>query len=78
MEWKEAQDYFRWRLNDDDYRRGFCKPAEEAAVEALGQPKIVRCKDCVYYSEISKHWCELLKIRFDKDAFCSYGKEDRK
>lgn len=46
--------------------------AVDMAIEALEQPEIRYCKDCMYYDRDTGH-CDMHTMMTDPDDYCSYS-----
>lgn len=58
-----------------DYMQEWITPKEvlKVALEALEQPKIVRCKDCKYHGNIYPDYCVNLEQNTNDDFYCADG-----
>ena len=57
-----------------------CGDAFLLSMEALKQPEVVRCKDCIYwkngYMKYDVHpWLPCMEIKTDKNWFCADGRK---
>lgn len=55
------------------------KEAIDMAIEALTQPQIIRCKDCVHWkhSNIRPNYCDIWEWCNQADDFCSFAERKK-
>lgn len=82
--WKAVQDYAvsvdkeelikALRYDRDQYEKGYADGKRDAF------DKLTKCKDCIYRDGLEDAcgniYCRLHDGRFDKEGYCSYGKEE--
>ena len=72
------EDFFYWvvfpRCNGKIFNHRKLEESIKMAIEALKQPKIIRCNDCEYQSYVS---CEGINGGMCPDAYCSFAERKK-